>query len=171
MRYQSDAPLPLDIRRAERIREALTNLYEANKHLPIIVEGKKDSQSLRGLGFVGEILTLHAGRKSFYEFSEEILENYGKVILLFDWDPKGESLLREVGSMLEGRWEEFTPFRDVIKILCQKDIKDVESIPRLISRLEGTIGEPRLDIVDDPALDGENNPRLKEMYKKGEIGR
>jgi 5S rRNA maturation endonuclease (ribonuclease M5) len=122
--------------RARRLREVLEALYEVNKRFPVIVEGKRDSTALRKLGLVGEIITLHSG-KGLYDFCEDIAGKFSKVVILLDWDEKGESLFRQVSSDLKGHWEEFSAFRGVLKILCQKDIKDIEGIPKLLLRLEG----------------------------------
>ncbi len=125
-----------DLERAERLREVIETLYEANKRVPVIVEGKRDSIALRKLGLVGEIITLHRG-KSLYDFCEDIVERFSKVILLLDWDEKGENLYRALSRNLGGQWEEFAAFRELLKILCQKDVKDIEGIPKLLLRLEG----------------------------------
>lgn len=133
-----------DLERAERLRVAFQALYEVNKRIPIIVEGRKDVSALRKIGLVGEIITLHGGR-GIYEFCEDIAERYHRVILLMDWDNKGEHLYKSVSSHLGGMWEEFSPFREIIKVLCQKDIKDIEGVPLLLERLAGTevtVGEP-----------------------------
>jgi 5S rRNA maturation endonuclease (ribonuclease M5) len=122
--------------RAERLREVLEALYEINKRFPVIVEGKRDSMALKKLGLVGEIITLHSG-KSLYDFCEDIAERFSKVVILLDWDSKGEDLFRQVSGNLKGHWEEFSAFRGILKILCQKDIKDIEGIPKLLMRLEG----------------------------------
>jgi 5S rRNA maturation endonuclease (ribonuclease M5) len=127
---------PEDTERAERLREVLEALYEVNKLVPIIVEGRKDALALRRLGLVGEIITLHRG-KTLYDFCEDIAERYHKVVILLDWDSEGESLNKKVSKNLKGQWEEFSAFRDLLKILCQKDVKDIEGIPRLLKRLEG----------------------------------
>ena len=76
-----------DIERAERLREVLEALYEVNKRVPVIVEGKRDAIALRRLGLVGEIITLHRG-KGPYDFCEDIVERFSKVIILLDWDEK-----------------------------------------------------------------------------------
>ncbi len=125
-----------DTERAERLREVLIALYEVNKRIPVIVEGKKDAAALKQLGLVGDIITLHRG-KGLYEFCEDIAEKFARVIILLDWDEKGEKLNSLVAEHLRGHWEEFSAFRGIIKILCQKDIKDVEGIPKLLGRLEG----------------------------------
>jgi 5S rRNA maturation endonuclease (ribonuclease M5) len=111
-------------------------LHEVNKKAPVIVEGKKDAVALRSLGLTGEVITLHRG-SNLYEFCEDISERFEKVVILLDWDDKGESLHRTVSAHLRGQWEEFSGFREVLKILCQKDIKDVEGIPKLLRNLEG----------------------------------
>lgn len=128
--------VPLDWERAEKIREVLHYLYEINKLVPIIVEGKRDKKALRSIGFDGEILTLHSG-KSLYEFSEHIQEKFDKVVLLIDWDQKGEEIYMKVGESLQGMWEDFASIRELLKILCQKEISEIEEIPTLFERLAG----------------------------------
>jgi 5S rRNA maturation endonuclease (ribonuclease M5) len=125
-----------DIQRAERLKEVLEALYEVNKRIPIIVEGKRDVRALRKIGLVGDIIALHSG-KGLYEFCDDISERFHKMILLIDWDEKGEDLYKKLSDNLRGLWEEFSAFREIIKILCQKDIKDIEGIPALLERLTG----------------------------------
>ncbi|MDI6800964.1 MAG: hypothetical protein QMD01_02745 [Thermodesulfovibrionales bacterium] len=140
-----------DFERAERLREVFEALYEVNKRVPIIVEGRRDVHALRKIGFVGNIITLHAG-KGLYEFCEDIAEHYHRIVLLMDWDEKGETLHKTISKHLRGMWEEFAPFREIVKILCQKDIKDIEGIPALLERLAGEevkIGEEREGFLGD----------------------
>ncbi|TAN39308.1 MAG: hypothetical protein EPN25_12200 [Nitrospirae bacterium] len=128
--------------RAERLREVLDALSEVNRTIPVIVEGKNDAAALKKLGFTGQIITLHQG-KGLYDFCEDIIMRFTKVILLPDWDDSGESLHRTLAGLLSGHYEDFTPFREMLRILCQKDIKDIESIPGLLLRLEGTLPQPK----------------------------
>lgn len=136
LRTEKKMPSPSDVERAERLREVLGLLYEANKRFPVIVEGKKDAQALRKIGLVGDIITLHSG-KGLYDFCEDMITKFDKVIVLTDWDAKGESLQKSLSRHLAGHCEEFSGFRGILKILCQKDIKDVEGMPKLLVRLEG----------------------------------
>lgn len=128
--------IPLDWERAEKIREVLHHLYEINKLVPIIVEGKKDRKALRDIGFDGEIITLHSG-KSIYEFTETIAQKFEKIVLLIDWDEKGEELYSKVGENLQGMWEDFASIRELLKLLCQKEITEIEEIPSLFKRIAG----------------------------------
>lgn len=132
-------PSASDLERAERLREIIENLHEVNKTTPVIVEGKKDASALRALGLEGQIITLHNGKK-LYEFCSDISERFERVILLLDWDKKGENLNKIISDNLKGLWEEFAPFREILKLLCQKEICHIEGIPKLLRRLEGNEG-------------------------------
>ena len=135
MHIQRNGQLTDNMERASRLREIFGNLCERNKDIPVIVEGKRDVIALKELGLQGEILMLHRGQ-SIYDFCEEISEKFHRVIILLDWDEKGESLNKTLCRHLNGQWEEFSAFRELIKILCQKEIQDIEDIPKLIRRLE-----------------------------------
>jgi len=132
---QKNMPSAGDTERAERLREIIEHLHEVNQRIPVIVEGKKDASALRNLGLIGDIITLHNG-KNLYDFCDDIIRRFHRVILLLDWDKKGEDLNRALSHYLKGHWEEFSSFRDFFKILCQKEIKDIEGIPTLLRRLE-----------------------------------
>lgn len=137
-----------DFERTERLKKVFEALYEINKRTPIIVEGKGDIIALRKIGLIGDIIAIHAG-KGIYEFCEDIAQRFSRIILLTDWDKKGENLHKNISRHLKGMWEEFSPFREIIKILCQKDIKDIEGIPALFERLaekEVRVGEDKEDI-------------------------
>lgn len=129
--------LSLDVLRADKLREVLEHLYHVNERVPIVVEGKRDIEALRILGFSGEILALH-GRLGLYEFAEGIHEHYSNIVLLLDWDDKGETLQSRMRALLPGLWEEHAPIRESLINLCQKDIRDVQSLPSLLDRLAGT---------------------------------
>ena len=116
---QKDIPSPQDFERAERLRKVIEALYEINKSIPVIVEGNKDVSALRELGLVGEIITLNRG-KNLYDFCFDITERFQRVIILLDWDKVGESLTRNISMHLNGYWEEFSYFRELFKVHCQK---------------------------------------------------
>jgi 5S rRNA maturation endonuclease (ribonuclease M5) len=129
-------PSPVDLERAERLREVFEILHDINQSAPVIVEGKKDALALRELGLSGEIIKLHAG-KNLYDFCEDIVRQFDRVVLLMDWDKKGDELNRALSVHLNGLWEEFASFRELLKMLCQKEICHIEGIPKLLKRLEG----------------------------------
>ena len=130
------APTSSDLERAERLRLTIEKLYETNKQVPVIVEGKRDARALKKLGLIGEIITLHRGQ-NLYDFCTDIEERFQKIVILLDWDNNGDNLFKILSENLKGHWEEFSWFRDLLRILCQKDISTVEGIPKLLRRLEG----------------------------------
>ncbi|MDQ7788276.1 MAG: hypothetical protein RDU01_11795 [Thermodesulfovibrionales bacterium] len=137
MNTDRNTPSANDIERANRLMEIIDDIHEVNKDTPVIVEGKKDASALRSLGLEGNIVTLHNG-KNLYEFCDDIKSRFEKVILLPDWDRTGDTLYRTLSENLTGHWEEFASFRDILKILCQKDIHAIEGLPKLIMRLQGS---------------------------------
>ncbi len=120
--------------RLEALEELLSALLELNKRIPVIVEGKRDVLALRALGFEGELIQVHSG-KGLYEFSEEVHERFEEVILLIDWDQRGEALYESLGELLSGLWERYSSFRETLKILSRNEVFEIESIPDLMERL------------------------------------
>jgi len=120
--------------RLEALEELLSTLLELNKRIPVIIEGKRDVLALRALGFEGELLQVHSG-KGLYEFSEEVHERFNEVILLIDWDQRGEALYESLGELLSGLWERYSSFRETLKILSRNEVFEIESIPDLMERL------------------------------------
>lgn len=133
---QKNLPSVTDIERAERLRKVIEALHEINQIIPVIVEGKKDASALRRLGLIGEIIILHNG-KSLYDFCTDIEDRFHRVIILVDWDKKGKDINKTLSENLKGHWEEFSSFRELLKLLCQKEISVIEGIPKLLDRLEG----------------------------------
>lgn len=126
----------LELERAKRLKEFLETIGEINKSIPVIVEGKRDLSALRKLGFTGEIITAHSGM-GLYDFCQDISERFNKVLLLMDWDENGDILHKKLSDNLPGLWEEFSHLREVLRMLCQKDVKAIEDIPSLLKRLSG----------------------------------
>ena len=123
--------------RLEAVESILERLRKENKETPIIVEGKRDEESLRALGFTGEIIRINRG-KSIVATCEG-LAGRGKVILLFDWDRKGAELTRAFGDALRQEGIEYdTRMRSELAVLVKKDIKDVESLYSMVCRLRDT---------------------------------
>lgn len=137
-----------DLQRAERIREVMAELARLSVHVPVIVEGKRDREALKALGVEGEIIVFNKG-VGVDEFCDDVAERTDKVVLLTDWDREGDALLEKIGRCLPGHWEEFGLFRETLKALSQKDIRDVEGLPVLLRRLEAGMVEETLIPKED----------------------
>ena len=136
-------PLKREADRAERLRALLEELAEANAHVPVIVEGKRDKAALRALGLAGEVITYNRGM-NVHDFCDHITEQYAEAVLLMDWDREGDALHRKLGRELKGYWEVYKHFRNSLRLMCQKEVKDVEGLPALLRRLETGMVEETL---------------------------
>jgi len=101
MRSQKKEPKAKEIEFAERFEKGLKLLRVlSNQDTSIVVEGIKDITALRGLGLTGPIHTL-AGH-NVVSLADE-LASVGPLLILFDFDRRGEQLARQLATQLEGR--------------------------------------------------------------------
>jgi 5S rRNA maturation endonuclease (ribonuclease M5) len=122
-------------KRLERIEELLAELSEySERGAIIIVEGKRDILSLKRLGIEGnfELATRH----SLFNFSERIAKLDREVIILTDWDRRGDLLAVKLSDYFGnfGLKPELQ-IRNKLRLICQKEIKDIESLYSYVSRL------------------------------------
>ncbi len=120
-----------EIQEREFIKRLFNDLILLNRSIPIIVEGKRDRIALKKIGIKGKVILLHRGQ-NLYEFCEDVLRRHEKVILLLDWDRKGQQIYQKVSDLLKGHFEEYSLFRDTLIKLFGDEIKEVEEIPRIL---------------------------------------
>ena len=117
------------------LKEALNKLADL-EGVPIIVEGKKDEKALRELGITGPVVMLNDGL-SIIDTCTKLSGEYKKAVILTDWDRKGGQLARQLMDALEANdMHHDNDIRATISRLSKKDIKDVESLPAFLRRLE-----------------------------------
>ncbi len=122
------------------LEELIASLLDASyQGAAIIVEGRRDEQALRALGLPGPVIM--ASRRSALDLAEDAARNYSQIILLTDWDRKGDEMcrtidrhLRSVGSRPDGE------IRSRLKKLVKKEIKDVESLSQYTERMRAQYG-------------------------------
>ncbi|EHP88816.1 toprim domain-containing protein [Methanotorris formicicus] len=122
-----------------KLMEVIEELKEeAKRDIPIIVEGKKDIESLKNLGIDGTFITV--SRTPIFEIADELIANNIKeVILLTDFDKKGRQFAKAILDELRSRGIKVnTEIRKKIIKYSHGDLKDVESLYIYISRrIEG----------------------------------
>ena len=124
----------------EAMEELIASLLDAScQGAAIIVEGRRDMQALRALGLPGPVIM--ASRRSALDLAEDAARSYAEIILLTDWDGKGDEMcktieyhLRSVGSRPDKE------IRSRLKKLVKKEIKDVESLSRYAERMREQYG-------------------------------
>jgi 5S rRNA maturation endonuclease (ribonuclease M5) len=122
-------------KKLERIEGLLFELSEySGRGAVIIVEGKRDVFSLRRLGIGGSFEL--ATNTSLYNFAETIAKIGTEVIVLTDWDRRGDLLAAKLlGYFTNFGLKPELQIRHKIKLICHKEIKDVESLYTYVSRL------------------------------------
>lgn len=129
----------------DKLLEELSSRSE--KGAVIIVEGKKDVLSLKKLGINGkfELATLHP----LLNFSERIAGQGREIIVLTDWDRRGDLLVSKL-SIYFGNLGIRPDFeiRRKLKLITQKEIKDVESLYTYVSKLRFTTGSKTISDLD-----------------------
>ena len=124
----------------EALEELLATLIEASgQGAATIVEGRRDLLALRALGLTGPVIM--ASRRSALDLAEEAARSYREIILLTDWDRKGDEMARIIDQHLRSVGSR--PDREIrsrIKMLVRKEIKDVESLHNYIERMRYLYG-------------------------------
>ncbi len=119
----------------KNFQNLVSQLIEYNQHIPVVVEGQRDAESLKRLGLTGDILKLHSG-KSLYDFCEGLAKRYPQFILLMDWDECGNDLLAKIARHLETGWQEFSHFRSGFITLCGRHLQEVEDLASWFETLQ-----------------------------------
>ncbi|AMM54479.1 toprim domain-containing protein [Pyrococcus kukulkanii] len=91
----------------------------------IIVEGRRDEESLRKLGVRTEILRL--SRSPLADIAL-IASEYEEVMILTDLDETGERLAKRLYELLEGLTKVDIETRRELKFIAMKDIKGIEDL-------------------------------------------
>jgi 2,5-diamino-6-(ribosylamino)-4(3H)-pyrimidinone 5'-phosphate reductase len=130
--------------RQEKIQQTLQCLAEESaRGTPIIVEGKKDLETLRTLGIQGQIVTAKTGGKSRLDLISEI-EKIGnrEVILLLDFDRRGKewtAILRQ--NLEKTRIKANVAFRKELLRVAGRELKDIEGLAAYLQTLSKKLGE------------------------------
>lgn len=124
-----------DIERLEKLEKLILELQVmSDTGAIIVVEGRKDVESLRSLGVNGEIKL--SSQKPLLDFTEQLSKRGKDIVLLTDWDRKGGMSARKIIDYLHAY--SIIPNTDIrarIGFLVKKRIKDIESLSRYIEKL------------------------------------
>ena len=98
----------------------------------VVVEGPRDMDSLRRLGYVGEIVTCAAAGVNDYDLMAEIAGNHGRILILTDFDQEGILLNRRFTELLE-----------------HEGVKVEKGLRRRVGRLTASIGIYAIEAMDN----------------------
>ena len=98
----------------------------SQKDSVVIVEGKRDSNALRKLGFSGKILEFHSFR-GLVKFSDYVAK-YKNIILLLDGDRKGRYLTKRIIDLLAHRVKIDLSFKKKLVSITKGKIRFIEQL-------------------------------------------
>lgn len=109
----------------------------AEQGMPILIEGKKDEEALKKLGIDGTFIKVSGSGLKLFEIAEKSVKLSSKVIILTDFDKKGEELAKRLAEDIQslGSYPNLEIRRKIMGI-TRKFIKDIESLPRHMEQLE-----------------------------------
>lgn len=137
------------LRKIEELLERLA--VQSSKGITIVVEGQNDIRMLRKLAFNGNMIAAKT-RKSFLALATEIEQREtDEVILLLDFDRRGEEWTRRLTRYLEQtEVKPNTFFWNELRSLTRRDIKDVESLLPYLTTLRKKSGDSQTIIERRP---------------------
>lgn len=92
----------------------------------VIVEGKRDSNALRKLGFTGKVLEFHKF-SGMIDFADSVAK-YERLIILFDRDKKGRTLTGKTIQLLQRRTKVDLSFKRKLRIITKGKIMFIEQL-------------------------------------------
>ncbi len=115
----------------EELSKIIAELKDRSNEAVILVEGRKDLLSLRRLGVQGKILTV--SNLSRAKLVDEI--GCSDVIILTDWDEKGEILKRDLIEKLSGIKVDLVLRKKLFSIVG-RFIREIEDLADLYFKLQ-----------------------------------
>jgi 5S rRNA maturation endonuclease (ribonuclease M5) len=124
-----------DIERLEELEKTIVELKElAQDGAILVVEGRKDAESLRYLGVIGDIKL--ASQQPLLDLTESLSRSGKKIVLLTDWDSKGYIIAKKLEKyLLAYGIIPDTRTRSKLRSLSKKSIKDIESLNNYMNKL------------------------------------
>ena len=96
------------------------------KNSVVVVEGKRDSNALKKLGYSGKILEFHKFR-GMINFVDSVAK-YDRLIILFDRDKKGRTLTEKTINLLQRRTKIDLTFKKKLQIITKGKIMFIEQL-------------------------------------------
>jgi len=112
----------------QEIHEIRNFVFQLNlmKDSVVVVEGKRDTDALKKLGFSGQIIEFHkfGGIVNFADY----VARYEKLIILFDRDKKGRYLTGKTIQLLQRRTKIDLSFKRKLTVITKGKIRFVEQL-------------------------------------------
>ena len=108
-----------------KVKDFVKSLNSAHDSI-IVVEGKRDEDALKKLGYSGKICQFHSF-KGLVKFADS-MPKYKNLILLLDSDRKGRYLTKRIIAQLQHRMIIDLSYRKDLTIVTKGRVKHVEDL-------------------------------------------
>jgi 5S rRNA maturation endonuclease (ribonuclease M5) len=123
----------------EALEDAIEGLREAAQVGAVLVEGRRDAAALDALGVVGNIEVVNRGAP-LLELCDALAAEYDAVLVLTDWDLKGDELARQLSAGLRrGSVSVDAQTRESLRRLTRGAIHAVEELPSFHRRVAAAV--------------------------------
>ena len=108
-----------------RVKDFVKSLNSVHNGI-IVVEGKRDEDALKKLGYCGKICQFHSF-KGLIKFADS-MPKYKNLILLLDSDRKGRYLTKRIIAQLQHRMTVDLSYRKELTIVTKGRVKNIEDL-------------------------------------------
>ena len=117
----------IDAHDISKVKDFVKSLNSVH-HGIIVVEGKRDEDALKKLGYTGKICQFHSF-KGLIKFADS-MPKYKNLVLLLDSDRKGRYLTKRIISQLQHRMTVDLSYRKELTIITKGRVKNVEDLAK-----------------------------------------
>ena len=113
-----------DVHGISKVKDFVKSLN--SRHGIVVVEGKRDEDALKKLGYTGKICQFHSF-KGLIKFADS-MPKYKNLVLLLDSDRKGRYLTKRIISQLQHRMTIDLSYRKELTSITKGRVKNVEDL-------------------------------------------
>ena len=121
----------IDIHDISKVKDFVKSLN--SRHGIVVVEGKRDEDALKKLGYTGKICQFHSF-KGLIKFADS-MPKYKNLVLLLDSDRKGRYLTKRIISQLQHRMTIDLSYRKELTAITKGRIKNVEDLSMYVAQV------------------------------------
>ena len=121
------------IREMEKLLLELPTLVDT-----VLVEGLRDTEALRSMGYVGVIEALSRTGVNDFDLSDELASKYSRILLLLDFDEEGLNLNNHFTQLLErkGLKVEYGLRKEFSRLMAEIGVYAIESLDNIRDEID-----------------------------------
>lgn len=119
----------IDVHDISKVKDFVKSLN--SRHGIVVVEGKRDEDALKKLGYTGKICQFHSF-KGLIKFADS-MPKYKNLVLLLDSDRKGRYLTKRIISQLQHRMTIDLSYRKELTTITKGRVKNVEDLTMYVT--------------------------------------